>query len=99
MRSAGAWVSAHHRCPTCDDTRDGHRWGLVLAFDTDDPEFTRGVEAGIIWAHLETYRCHEGIVSNANAEMVIRMAEARGMPFHAEELGDEWLYVTIGTPP
>ena len=27
---------------------------LVLPFDTDDPEFGRGVEVGIVWTHLDS---------------------------------------------
>lgn len=81
------------------DGEDGLR--LVLPFDTDDPEFRRGVEAGALWAHLE----HEPYVAKTvhadNAEMVMRIAEALNLPFSAEPLGaewdgSEWLAVTIG---
>lgn len=75
---------------------DEARYGLVLPFDTDDPEFRRGVEAGALWAHLE----HEPYVAKTvhadNAEMVIRIAEALRLPFSADLVGDEWLAVTIG---
>jgi len=68
----------------------------VLPFDTDDTEFRRGVEAGALWAHLE----HEPYVAKTvhadNAEMVMRIAEALGLPFSAKPLGDDWLAVTIG---
>lgn len=76
------------------DGEAGHR--LVLPFDTDDPEFRRGVEAGALWAHLE----HEPYVAKTvhvdNAEMVMRIAEVLGLPFSAEPLGEEWLAVAIG---
>lgn len=69
---------------------------LVLPFDTDDPEFRRGVEAGALWAHLE----HEPYVAKTvhvdNAEMVMRIAEALRLPFTAEPAGDPWIHVTIG---
>ena len=72
----------------------------MLPFDTDDPEFRRGVEAGALWAHLE----HEPYVAKTvhadNAEMVMRIAEALKLPFSAEpssgQWADEWLDVTIG---
>jgi hypothetical protein len=75
--------------------------GLVLAFDTDDPQFVRGVGIGMLWQRLEQEP--QGIsatVRAESAEMVIRIAEARGLPFSAEPAGDsgEWLWVTIGTP-
>jgi hypothetical protein len=69
---------------------------LVLPFDTDDPEFRRGVEAGALWAHLE----HEPYVAKTvhvdNAEMVMRIAEALNLPFTAEPAGGPWIDVTIG---
>lgn len=71
-------------------------WGLVLAFDTDEPEFTRGVEAGMLWERLERDGCAAQLVSAANAEMVMRMAEARRLEFRADDLGGGWLHVVIG---
>jgi|HubBroStandDraft_2_1064218.scaffolds.fasta_scaffold54488_3 hypothetical protein len=76
-------------------------YGLVLAFDTDDFEFTRGFALGQLWERLE--RHPEGIAATvlaASAEMVMRIAEAKGLPFTAEPAGDsgEWLWVTIGSP-
>lgn len=73
-----------------------HRWGLVLAFDSDDPEFTRGFEAGRIWQATEEARPWSGLVSAGNAEMVMRIAESRGMTFRGEYLGNDWYEVEIG---
>lgn len=84
------------------DDADDDGYNLVLPFDTDDPEFRRGVEAGALWAHLE----HEPYVAKTvhadNAEMVMRIAEALSLPFSAEPCGQtgfnggEWIAVTIG---
>lgn len=73
-------------------------WGLVLAFDTDDEQFVRGFEAGILWRRLEVEEGVEMTVRADNAEMVMRMAEARGVPFTADPTEDgEWLFVRLGT--
>lgn len=71
-------------------------YGLILPFDTDDTEFARGVEAGILWQRLEQEPGVQTAITAKNAEMVMRIAEARGLPFSAEPLTDEWLSVTIG---
>ena len=68
---------------------------LVLPFDTDDPQFRRGVEIGMLWQSLEHDSRASAAVHADCAEMVIRIAEARGLPFSAEPSG-EWLAVTIG---
>ena len=33
---------------------DGQHYALALAFDTDSPEFVRGVEIGRLWEQLKT---------------------------------------------
>jgi hypothetical protein len=73
-------------------------YGLLLAFDTGDPEFARGAEAGILWQRLETEPFVRATITTRNAEMVMRIAEAKGLPFSAEPLTDEWLSVKIGVP-
>ncbi len=69
----------------------------LLPFDTDDPEFARGFEAGRLWtllretpdAPLEANVCVE------NAEMVLRIADASKREVRSEELGDGWIGVTF----
>jgi len=71
---------------------DGH--SLLLPFDTDDPEFARGFEAGRVWALLQLKRDEscEVVVHVANAEMAIRMGEATGRRVHGEESDDgHWI--------
>lgn len=82
--------------------------GLALPFDTDDPEFARGVECGRLWEQMEAVeREHQegveparlGIVQvihGTNAEMVMRMCEAKGWAYSAHILGDgHWVEVEL----
>lgn len=70
-------------------------FSLVLAFDTDEPEFTRGFEAGQLWERLERDGRVSQLIHAENAEMVMRMAEARGLAFRGEDAGDGWLQVSL----
>jgi hypothetical protein len=79
-----------------DDANEGATWGCILPFDTQDPEFARGVEAGILWQRLETEPAVSATVTARNAEMIMRIAEARSLPFSAQPLGEQWLTVHIG---
>lgn len=66
-------------------------FGLALAFDSDDPEFCRGVEAGRLWEQLKTEETVEQTIHATNAEMAIRMCEALDREFSAEELDETWV--------
>lgn len=78
----------------------GVSWGgfqPVLPFDTDDPEFVRGVEVGRLWEMLQH---HDGEFVQefhaTNAEMVLRMAEATARDVTAEEMdGDTWMLLKV----
>ena len=73
-------------------------YSLALPFDTDEPAFRRGVEIGHLWARVlecEPAPVREMVHADC-AEMVMRIAEARGLPFSAEPVGDDWLSVCIG---
>ena len=78
-----------------DEQREGAEFGLVLAFDTDDPEFTRGFEAGQLWERIQRDNQAEQLIHAENAEMVMRIAEAKGLSFKAEDVGDGWLQVVL----
>ena len=69
----------------------------LLPFDTDEPQFSRGFEAGRIWTLLSERpdELVEEVVHGANAEMVLRMAEAVDRPVVSEELGGDWLSVSF----
>jgi hypothetical protein len=87
-----------------DDT--GEEATLMLRYDTDDPEFSRGFQCGMIWQLL-----HGGVnefeipVYLTNAEMVMRMAEAAGYTYTAryenesELEGDaDWILIKFVDP-
>lgn len=69
---------------------------LIVAFDRDTPDFARGVEVGILWQRLQTDpRPLTAVVHASNVEMTLRLAEAVGASAHADDLGDDWLTVTL----
>lgn len=55
-------------------------WLLVLAYDSDSPEFARGFEAGMVYGQLKPRleSSLEVYVHASNAEMMNRIAEATG---------------------
>ena len=79
-------------------SEEGH--SLVLAFDTDEPDFAYGFEAGALWRELELKPDDEitQTVHGCNAEMFMRMAEKLGREFSGVPLDDEveWMDVTFG---
>jgi hypothetical protein len=76
-------------------TESSDEYRLVLAFDTDKPEFTRGFELGQLWERIERDGCTAQLVHAENTEMVMRVAEASGLVFAAEDAGAGWLNVTL----
>jgi len=66
----------------------------LLPFDTDDPSFTLEVELGMVWVHTGEGR-REFTVHVENAEMMLRVAEARGLSVRADPLGEFWLAVVF----
>ena len=75
---------------------DGH--ACLLAFDTDDAMFARGFEAGRVWGMLRAApeEAFSEAVHAANAEMMIRMAEATDREFTAKDLGGDWVAIRFG---
>ena len=64
---------------------------LVLSFDTDDPEFARGVEVGRLW-ELTRDGVSASLVQAHNRGMVERIAVARGIGVDFELTDDPfWL--------
>lgn len=75
-----------------DAFKNGDGFGLLLAFDRNDREFTLGFEVGRLWAILsETDENYEAEVHAANAEMILRLAEATERTVRTAEIGDGWL--------
>lgn len=71
-------------------------WRLAFAFDSHDPQFTRGFEAGMIYQ-----RAYLGLpvedqpIHSSNSEMVMRIAESVGMRFTGKAINDEWIMVSL----
>jgi len=66
---------------------------LVLPFDSDDPEFARGFEAGRLWEQLKDDAPVEVTIHASNVEMAMRIAEAAGREFRGEDVTAEWVQV------
>lgn len=71
---------------------------LLLAFDSDDPEFIRGFEMGRMWALLRTDEgdTQDFMIHANNAEMAIRIAEATDRPWRVLSQTDEWVDIEFG---
>lgn len=70
-------------------------WGIVLAFDNDAPEFTLGVEVGVLQERLKNEPLPvAATVHAANAEMMLRLAEEFGCVVTCAENPDDcWLHL------
>lgn len=76
---------------------DDDETGYVLTFDTADPQFCRGFEAGLVWAHAYHAGGLNAMVHANNAEMVLRICETLDMPWRVEETSDDrMLHVILG---
>lgn len=79
------------------DEEDEHGFGLLLPFDSDDPEFCRGFEAGCLWERMKSDQAPwDQMIHGANAEMAMRMAEVQEREYRAEILPDDWVHIFIG---
>ena len=67
----------------------------VLQFDTDDPEFQRGFEIGILWERLSADGACHMAVSASNTEMVLRVAKAFDCVFSGQELADDHISIEL----
>jgi hypothetical protein len=79
-----------------DDEMPEGAFSLALPFDTDNADFRRGVEAGMLWEAVRRSPVVSMLIHADNAEMAIRIAEAARKPFTAEDCGADWIDVTIG---
>jgi hypothetical protein len=71
-------------------------YSLLLPFDTDDPEFARGVEVGRLWELLKTGEEVSETIHATNAEMVMRLGEATGRGYETEEpFSGDWLHIVF----
>ena len=74
---------------------NAHGHASLITFDSDEPEFARGFEVGRLWTLLREYpgKRLEEYAHVANAEMLLRLADATGRTVQSEELDDGWLLV------
>lgn len=71
-------------------------YSLALPFDTDDPEFVRGFEAGRLYEMTAIGEPFTQTIHASNTEMAMRICEAREVPFRAEQLDDNWTELSVG---
>jgi hypothetical protein len=78
------------------DRNDESGFNLLLTFDSDEPEFARGFEAGRLWERIKNDRTSwDEVVHGSNAEMVMRMCEVQEREFRAEPMDDEFVQVWV----
>lgn len=76
---------------------ESENYALALAFDTDAPEFARGVEVGRLWERLRLDPAPaDEMVHIANAEMLLRIGDALGRLVTGEEHDKVWMTVRFG---
>lgn len=74
---------------------------MLLPFDTDDEQFSRGFEAGRVWDFVGVAIAQEELptdpvtVHAANAEMMLRIAEAHGVGVRSTDLDETWMEVVF----
>lgn len=72
-------------------------YGLVHAYDSDDPEFVRGAEVGALEAKVQLLgdvAIHD-VMRRSNSEMVRRIAQGARRDFSISPIDDTWMDVTI----
>lgn len=69
---------------------------LILPFDTDDPEFVRGFEAGKLYEKINSGEDFSQTIHASNTEMAIRICETVEREFSAESLDDTWTELHVG---
>lgn len=68
----------------------------ALVEDACDVRSIAAWTCGRMWQRLQTANIVRSVVPSVGAEMVMRMAEAKHLPFSAEYLSDNFMLVTIG---
>jgi hypothetical protein len=71
----------------------------MSVLDNNHPLFVRGFVLGCIWEAAWRDKWVQADVDPASVEMIMRIADAAGLPFAAEPVeGSDWLTVRIGHP-
>ena len=88
-------MTPKRRLKSCHSDDDVIYMASELRFDTDDPEFLRGFEIGVLWERLNASGwCHMA-VSASNAEMVMRVAQVAGCEFSGQEIGNDRISIEL----
>lgn len=91
---SGAHVLQYH-VPMTDISPSPENATPILAFDSDHPEFMRGVEVGMHFMMLQDAELPARVVVHlSNAEMMLRIAEALGLACSSQEVDDEYMVLT-----
>lgn len=78
-----------------DRAPDDGDYGLILGFDTDEPEFVRGFEAGRLYELMRDGAPFEQTIHASNTEMAMRICETHDRAFTAESLDDNWTQLEV----
>jgi hypothetical protein len=70
-------------------------YGLILGFDSDDPEFIRGFEAGRLYEQIRDGEPFTQTIHATNTEMAMRICETAERRFSADQLDDHWTELTV----
>jgi len=65
-------------------------FSLILGFDTDEPEFIRGFEAGRLYEQIRDADAFTQTIHTSNTEMAMRICETAERSFSASQLDDHW---------
>lgn len=69
---------------------------FTLTFDSQNPEFLRGFEAGLIWSYAYNLGALDAVIHSSNAEMVMRICEVLDLPFRGEPVNDGLIRIQVG---
>lgn len=71
-------------------------FSVILPFDTDEKEFRRGVEVGVLWAQTQLgVGIIQQMIHSDCAEMIIRISESAGYSFCAEIIDENFMNITL----
>ena len=66
--------------------------------DPTDWVFLSAWRLGRVWERLRTEQFVKAVLPTCSAEMALRIAEAKGLPFSGQHLSERFMLVTFGTP-
>lgn len=72
------------------NNNEGHSWKRVLTFDDQSESFALGMQAGIIWAKMETHEPFLELFCGEILELVQRMPQHKSYDFKIDKLTDGW---------